>query len=291
MMREKVFMFGPHRNLTGIVSLPRQENVEDNLPAVIFLNAGFVHQVGPFRLGVDLCRRLSDNGFIAFRFDLSGIGDSMQNVEKENPDELMIKNTQCAMDLLQKKYGPEKFVIVGLCTGADNAHKVTVRDHRITGIITMDGYAYPTRQFKLNHGASRSYHYISVLSNPKRLANSVLKKYRALVDQNMAPTPEEPVEKFIPVWHLPPHSQSLQEMKDFVSRNIKMMMVFTGDNIGVYNYLGQARDMYSPIEFGNSLHEVFNYESDHTFSQIVDRDKLINQIATWITDNFTYRKG
>ncbi len=286
MIREKVFTFGPHRNLTGIASLPQQEKTKHDLPAVIFLNAGFVHQVGPFRLGVDLCRRLSDNGFTAFRFDLSGIGDSLQSAEKENPDEIMIKDVQCAIDLLQKKYEVEKFVIVGLCTGADNAHKVTVRDYRITGLVTMDGYAYPTRQFKLNHGASRSYHYLSVLSNPKKLAHSVFKKYQALVNQNLALTSEEPNENFVPVWHLPPHSQSLKEMKDLVSRNVRMMMVFTGDNIGVYNYLGQARDMYKPIEFGDSLYEVFNYESDHTFSQIADRKKVINQMIDWIKKQY-----
>lgn len=287
MMREKTLMFGPQRNLTGIVSLPQQET--EGLPAVIFLNAGFVHQVGPFRLGVDLCRCLSENGFTAFRFDLSGIGDSTQSTKKDSPDNLMINDVQCAMDLLQKKYFIEKFIIAGLCTGADNAHKVTVRDHRIAGIVMIDGYAYPTSQFKLNKSLSRSRHYISVLSNPKKLTKSVTKKYQNLVKQETSPDLEKASdEKFIPVWYLPPYTQSLQEIEDFVKRNIKMLMIFTGSNVDAYNYVGQARDMYEPIEFGDNLHEVLNSESDHTFSRIEKRKEVINQIVSWTKKKFSF---
>ena len=72
-MREEAHRFGRARHLVGIVGLPDTAPGETG---VIVLNAGLVHRIGPFRLHVELTRRLGAAGYPTLRFDLSTLGDS-----------------------------------------------------------------------------------------------------------------------------------------------------------------------------------------------------------------------
>ena len=56
MMQEEAFRFGRARHLVGIAGLPSSPVPE--AVGVIVLNAGLVHRIGPFRLHVEMTRRL-----------------------------------------------------------------------------------------------------------------------------------------------------------------------------------------------------------------------------------------
>src|SRR5690606_23743533 len=75
-MRESAVLFGPTRSLVGVVTEPAAGSARPDAPAVLILNSGLVHRVGPKRLHVRLARRLAGLGFTCMRIDLSGIGDS-----------------------------------------------------------------------------------------------------------------------------------------------------------------------------------------------------------------------
>ena len=75
-MKEQVCQFGPGDNLLGILTTPDEDKKVDGAPIAIILNAGIVHRIGPFRLHVDLARKLANLGFTTLRLDLSGLGDS-----------------------------------------------------------------------------------------------------------------------------------------------------------------------------------------------------------------------
>ena len=72
-MTERIVRFGPEDGLLGILTEPVSP---PRGPAILFLNAGVLHHVGPFGWYVSLARRLAELGFLSLRFDLSGIGDS-----------------------------------------------------------------------------------------------------------------------------------------------------------------------------------------------------------------------
>lgn len=279
MIQEKLFTFGEKRNLTGIVSLPASGTQIPEQPAIIFLNAGFLHQVGPHRMTVGLCREISKRNFISFRFDLSGIGDSPSSLSRNSHDDQVYVDIRSSMDLLQKKYSIERFIVAGLCTGADNAHKITVRDKRVCGMIAMDGYAYPTSRFKKNR-------YKSIMSDPKRMANFVLRKANIHNERRQDSDSEKSTEEFVPAWHLPPHEQTKAEMIEFVQRKLKLLLIFAGSNIREYNYHGQVKDMFFPLDFGECLEEIFNIEADHTYMLLRDQKKLTTQIITWLEKHF-----
>src|SRR5438045_1954876 len=75
-MREEAVLFGEFRSLVGIVTEPTTQHPHLARQAVILLNPGIVHRVGPGRIYVKIARALAKMGFVILRFDLSGIGDS-----------------------------------------------------------------------------------------------------------------------------------------------------------------------------------------------------------------------
>ena len=60
-MRERVCEFGPQLNLTGLLTEPTA-TTHPELPAVVMLNAGLLHRVGPHRMSVILARKLAEQG-------------------------------------------------------------------------------------------------------------------------------------------------------------------------------------------------------------------------------------
>ena len=72
-MNESAIEFGPGQEISAILTEP-EHRVSD--VAVVIVNAGLVHRVGPFRLHVILARELARSGFLAVRMDVSGLGYS-----------------------------------------------------------------------------------------------------------------------------------------------------------------------------------------------------------------------
>ena len=67
-MREHAFLFGETKSLLGITTEPAAGAGDSSHPAVVLLNAGLVHRIGPNRLYVNTARRLADAGFTVLRF-------------------------------------------------------------------------------------------------------------------------------------------------------------------------------------------------------------------------------
>ena len=120
-MNEQVFRFGTGDQLLGV--LKRPSSIDNELPIAIILNAGIVHRVGPFRLHVDLARVLANRGFSSLRMDLSGLGDSAIRTDVPEGTDRAMLDVRDAMDALEAELGADRFVPIGLCSGAYNAHQ------------------------------------------------------------------------------------------------------------------------------------------------------------------------
>jgi alpha-beta hydrolase superfamily lysophospholipase len=102
--KERIFHFGEDQNLLGILTEPATP-ADSSKPVILFLNAGVVHHIGPFRLGTEFARTLADDGFRSFRFDLSGLGDSNLGKSQVNAEQRFIDDAKAAMDTLQAQLG------------------------------------------------------------------------------------------------------------------------------------------------------------------------------------------
>nr|HEX4317805.1 alpha/beta fold hydrolase [Kofleriaceae bacterium] len=143
---EEGVLFGPNDRLFGVHVRPRDRrstgghNGSADRPAILMLNAGTVTRIGPHRFYVPLARELAELGFDVLRMDLSGIGDSPATSEPENltypaSGEADVHEAMAAMS---SRTGATRFIVVGLCSGADIAFKLGIADRKIAGVVMMN---------------------------------------------------------------------------------------------------------------------------------------------------------
>jgi predicted alpha/beta hydrolase len=133
---------GEGKSLFGILTRPstqgarQQSNIGVLLPSV-----GAMHRIGPGRLYVLLARTLASLGLSTLRVDLSGLGDSRPAhgaAENTVYSPSAIADLHAAMDHLQQNFGLERFLLVGLCSGAYAAYKAATADSRACGVVTVN---------------------------------------------------------------------------------------------------------------------------------------------------------
>jgi len=164
-MSEEVLLFGRTRALVGIITDPPHAARRKPLPAVILVNAGLVHRVGPNRLYVKLARSLAALGCVVLRFDLSGIGDSTVRDDHLPFDKSAVSETREAMDALSTARGVEYFLLSGLCSGALIALTTAYGDPRVVGVMPINAQRHhiasvgeeESADYIRNDTAARSY--------------------------------------------------------------------------------------------------------------------------------------
>jgi peptidoglycan/LPS O-acetylase OafA/YrhL/alpha-beta hydrolase superfamily lysophospholipase len=108
--------------------------------AVILLNAGAVGRIGPNRLYVELCRRFAEEGALAIRCDLSGIGDSLP---REGETENVVYHGRAVDDVAvavrwARQAGVREIVLAGLCSGAYHALRAALSGLPIDTIVVIN---------------------------------------------------------------------------------------------------------------------------------------------------------
>ena len=267
-MKEKACQFGPDLNLFGILCEPGVSAGPTDRPFVLMLNAGLVHHVGPHRMSVDLARQLAALGVSSLRFDLGGRGDSQTSRTADSDEQRVQNDISDALNFLERKLGARRFVLFGLCAGADNAHAAALRDARIVGAIFLDGHAYWTW---------RSYveHYLPRLGRPRAWLN-----YARRV---LAPGPPVAGEFGVHGQRRPFGARRTVEgeLQTLVDRGARLLFVYTGGVSYYYNYASQFADMFGGLNTRGQI-EVEHYpKADHTYTFAEDRERLFKRLLQW----------
>jgi alpha-beta hydrolase superfamily lysophospholipase len=144
---ESLHSFGADGHLFGILTQP---DAATGKPAVLLLNAGSIHHVGPHRLYVRLARELARRGHPVLRFDFEGIGDSiLRGPGRENHPYVArpTEDVRAAIDFLRER-GHERFVLVGLCSGAYHVFKagLELRDVPIERLVSINPWYFEWRE-------------------------------------------------------------------------------------------------------------------------------------------------
>ena len=137
-MKEEALLFGKTRSLVGIMTYPPESVGGNKLPAVVILNAGIMHRVGPNRLHVKIARTLAAMGFVVLRCDFSGVGDSKVREDALPFEKSAIAETQEAMDCIHEAMGTERFLLMGMCSGATVSFKTACCDPRVEGAVLIN---------------------------------------------------------------------------------------------------------------------------------------------------------
>jgi pimeloyl-ACP methyl ester carboxylesterase len=276
-MRERVITFGNEKNLVGVLTEPDESHEVKDVPCVLILNAGILHHVGPFRLHVVTARHLAAEGYMVFRLDVAGIGDSVPIKGAGYDESSVISDIRMAMDELRNKKGISDFVLMGLCTGAANAHKAAVADDRVKGAVFLDGYAYPTWRFYIKR-------YLPVLMDPVRVKNAILRMVRHVVGKSATNSQSVDKQEGFGWWILPPKKEVQEDFVSLVDRGVNLLYIYSGEESEVYNYPQQLQHAFSSINFNGRLKVIINDEADHTYIMAEDRDKLTRLVTDWLNE-------
>jgi len=142
---EQAVRFGPGERLFGIVTLPSTATPG---PCVLWLNAGAIHHVGMNRNYVSFARAWAERGVTSLRFDGSGLGDSGtldDGVKAALYSREIVADVRAAMDFMQARYQPSKFVLAGLCAGAYAAFHTAVADERVATAVMINPQTFDYR--------------------------------------------------------------------------------------------------------------------------------------------------
>jgi len=287
--KHKALLLGEHETMVGIVTEPA--TVDPKRPVCLVLNAGIIHRIGAHRNAVNIARALAREGFVAIRVDLSGIGDSPRRRDALDFGASAVADVVELMDHLGRLYDADRFVALGLCSGADNAFQTAVRDDRLVGAVFLDGYAYPTREFRLRDLATRVRAQGSVANVAKKVASKVVERAvglgQARLPQVFGEAPpasnQAQASRAVPdyVREFPPRDEVAVELQRLVDRDFRMLWLYTGGVAGYFNYAGQFRDSFPDVNFGDRLEVVHIAESNHTATALASQRRFCDAIADW----------
>ncbi|MEZ6088491.1 MAG: alpha/beta fold hydrolase [Pirellulaceae bacterium] len=275
-MKESVFHFGPRNSLMGILSEPDEAVRREDSPVAVLINAGIVHRVGPFRLHVDIARRLASQGVRSLRIDLSGLGDSGPRVDKLSIRERTVLDVRDCMNALESRHLGTRFALIGLCSGAFNAHKASVVDERVVGTVFIDGIAFRTPGFYLRHYGLR-------LMRPRFWRNMMLRRLRNQMPMSKSDRSqgEQLAEAVFFDQEIIPH-EARSEINTLVRRGVQMLFIYT--------------DGYPDIACEKQFVEMFRRRPDqqvqveyyakasHTFRLCANRTITVDRIAHWFSE-------
>ena len=155
-VNERAVVFGANQSLIGIVTPGASTALTAERLGAIVLNAGFVHRIGPSRMGVRLARQLASDGLLTVRFDLSGIGDSAPRRDGRTFHDGAVRDTREVMNDLQSSEGIDRFVLLGLCSGADISFRTVLQDQRVTGAVLINPQGFDLSNEWTTHVRRRS---------------------------------------------------------------------------------------------------------------------------------------
>jgi len=272
---DKVFLFGEKNNLVGIFSEPDNVQKNHDKPLILILNAGLVHRPGPLRMNKEFSLYLAEQGFSSFRFDLSGIGDSEKDgANNQSFSERNISDVGEALELIKDKVSPSKIIVMGLCTGADLAHRVAVKYTDISGSIMLDGYGYPTQRFYLKR-------YMPILLSPLRMFKIAVKLLSKLLPAKKSITTKESGADAY-YWELPVKKHYIDDMELQHKRGNKHLYVYTRAVREYYNYEGQFVDNFASHDFCSSVEIKYFTYADHIYAVLSHRKQLFDACLDWI---------
>jgi len=270
-LTEEPLQFGDGGRLFGILTLPSMSHRKaPGLPVFVFLNAGLLHRVGPRRLYVHLARDLSRMGFSSLRVDLAGRGDS-----PPRPG-LTIQQSAAAdyeeiLRVLESRLAPGPLVLAGLCSGADDAIRLTPKDSRVVGLVLLDPVCAPDDGFNARA-------FVLKYTNTARYVAWLKRRFKALTTQ---PALNEEEIDPLTIRDPPTREQLRAAFESVREREGRVLSVFTQYALRYYNQAGQLGRVLGVDGYQQFCTELFWPQAEHTYTLDLHRRRLIEAIRTW----------
>lgn len=253
--RERAVRFGEREQLAGILTLPAGRP----RAAALLATAGLTPKAGPFRLYAELARRLASEGLAVLRFDLGGIGDSVQVYGSLPRDERAVLELGSAARVLRESAPEGSLIVGGLCSGAEDAARFAGADADVSGVFMIDTFAYRTAGWRRRDALIRAARRGLALAGLLPTAGA---KPAGLVDY-------EPMGL----------DASAPLLAGLVARRVRLHFVYTGGARETFNHRGQFRAMFPGVDFRGMASLDYYPQLRHTQALEADRELVVGSVA------------
>lgn len=273
-IRETLLPLGRDRTLVAIASQPPTADVAR--PAVVLVNAGVIHRVGPHRLHVRLARRLAEAGHLAIRMDLSGIGDSDPLPERLSFRASSVADIRTAADHLTTGASAASIIVFGICSGADNALAAAEADPRIVGLVLVDPPCYATPGSRRRALRRRLRDPQAWRALPARLLGRLRRSPPAEAhtgsrDANAGRQP-------------PAEAAYGRQLEALVDRGVRILSVYTSAQGTRYNHPDQVFEWFPALRGRLDVH--YLADANHTLTELSKQAAFIDLVADWCGRRF-----
>jgi pimeloyl-ACP methyl ester carboxylesterase len=281
-IREQALLFGRRKSLVGIIAQSSTNTAAGC--AIVILNSGIIHRVGPNRIFVRLARRLAAGGHLVVRFDLSGIGDSEPREDGLAPLDAALADIREVLDSLESTRQVRRVILVGLCSGADQSVIYGGQDERVKAVVSIDPSLPRTTGYYVRHYRRRLFRLQSWLSFASA-RHPFWRELRRSITPAAAASLEDP--------ELQPASSDMQSPQErnflrdayasAVAAGVRILVILTGGREDQHNHPRQLFEAFPSVRFGSLLRLEFFGKADHTFSGETDRSQVMQLMVEWIS--------
>lgn len=269
-MTEIPARFGPEDALVGVYSPAASATPW----CCLVFNAGLMPRVGPNRLNVKLARSLAAAGIPVLRFDLAGLGDSAPRANALSWREQAVQDIRAAVDFMLASQGHTRFLLFGICSGAENALNATLADERIVGAFMVDGFWYRTLWTRPVR-VWRRFRMLGTKGFLRALVRRLLPRAKPVT------SPHEL--QFFPGESTanPPRAEYAAHMNKLMARGAQVFVLYTSAAERYVSYSNQLRDAFSREPFSRHIRSEFRPDLDHTGVSVVAQNKMIAMVREW----------
>jgi pimeloyl-ACP methyl ester carboxylesterase len=215
-------------------------------------------------------------GFSSLRVDLAGMGDSPPRPGLTNRQSIAADFAEI-LSILDLRLGHLPIVLVGLCTGADNATSLALVEPRVIGLVLLDPICYPDHSLL----GFKARMVIAKYTNPGRYARWVIRRLKALMQSGAAkPEVAKSVDP-LALRDLPTREQLRAAFELIRERGGRVLCVFTEYARGYYNRSGQLGRTLGLPGYREFCTELFWPQTHHTYWLELHRRRLMEEIKLW----------
>ena len=196
---------------------------------------------------------------------------------------------QQAFAFLAASRGATRFLVVGLCSGANYGIQTAFMEPRVDAVLAIDPSVARTRRSTIVHFARRLKHMATMrefIAFRHPIFRRTLGDRRSMAAaQAAAGQSERRVE--IAAATTASLANVTTELNRTMDRGMRLMLVFTGGVNHMYNYQKQLFDLLPDVDFRDLLTLRYMPETDHTVSDLDSRRELMADVTAWLMMVFT----
>ena len=276
-MTEEPICYGEQGRGMAIATLPESLT---GAPVVMIFNAGLLHRAEPHRINVLVARELAKIGCIVIRADWSGLGDTPARQGVTSRDSVE-KDWQFLKQAAVERFGVRPLLLMGLCSGSDDAVILASQEDNVKGLILLDPVVKKDSGFMARAFFQLFFNLQRWKNIPGKITTSIAQLFASsnqVNDVNMDELRDLPTDENIKL-----------AFDKLINNDGRVLAFFTNYALRYYNKQGQWSRVVSYENFSEICDENFWPYVDHLYTVSDHREMLIKAIADWVKDNFEVR--